>query len=57
MVMLHYVATLLVTTIVHRHNFATSMYLTREEGMGELEHIGVDYSVLLRFLIKRFGHG
>ena len=49
MVMFHYVVTLLVTTIVHRHNFATSMYLTREEGMGELEHIGVDYSVLLRF--------
>ena len=47
--LLHYVVTLLllVTTIVHRHNFATSMYLTREEGMGELEHIGE--LVLLRF--------
>ena len=41
--MFHYVVTLLVTTIVHRHNFATYVYLTREEGMGELEHIGVNY--------------
>ena len=44
MVMFHYVVTLLVTTIVHRHNFAT-----REEGMGELEHIEVNYEGLARF--------
>ena len=41
--MFHYVVTLLVTTIVHRHNIGTFMYLTREEGMEELEHIGVNY--------------
>ena len=41
--MFHYVVTLLVTAIVHCHNIATSMYLTQEEGMGELEHIGVNY--------------
>ena len=41
--MFHYVVTLLVTTIVHRQNIATSIYLTREEGMRELEHIGVNY--------------
>ena len=42
--MFHFVVTLLVTTIVHRHNFVTSMYLTWEEGMRELEHIGVNYN-------------
>ena len=41
--MFHYVVTLLVTIIVHRYNFATSVYLTREEGMGDLERIGVNY--------------
>ena len=42
-VMFHDLVTLLVNTIVHRHNFANSIYLTREEGMGKLEHIGVNY--------------
>ena len=49
MVMFHYVVTLLVTSIVHRHKFATSMYLTREEGMGNLEQIGVNFLSSLRF--------